>query len=214
MAPSPERLKAHEMLSADITRISKQAKLPFRTLPDLVNTKVRYPELIPLLIDWLKNLDGRTPMTDPQDLAKFRENLARALTTVDAVGTEAVPVLFEQFYLNPPLPPINSHAVGNALLHLAVPSDYDRMAALAVDRSLSSGRAAILEWLIKQRRPEGLEIVVGEIEDPSVRALGIKYLRRYKPLPAGVKPKVERYLDDPDSEVRKQTKLTLQKLPA
>ncbi|ORI24964.1 hypothetical protein BJI47_05610 [Rhodococcus sp. 1168] len=140
--------------------------------------------------------------------------MSRALTTVDAVGTEAVPVLFEQFYLDPPLPPINSHAVANALLHLAVPSDYDRMAALAMDRSLSSGRAAIMEWLIKQGRPDGLEIVVGQIEDPSVRPLGITYLRRYRPLPAGLKPKVERYLDDPDSEVRKQIKLTLQTLPA
>lgn len=214
MAPSPEHRRAHELLTAEITRVSKKAKLPFRTLTDLVNTNQRYPDLIPLLIDWLRHVELRSEATEPRVLAKLRDGLSRALTTVDAVGTEAVPVLFEQCYLDPPLPPINSHAVANALLHLAVPSDYDRMAALATDRSLSSGRAAILEWLIKQGRPDGLEIVVGEIEDPSVRALGIKYLRRYRPLPAGLKPKVERYLDDPDSEVRKQTKLTLQKLPA
>lgn len=83
-------------------------------------------------------------------------------------------MLFDQFYLDPPLPPINSFAVGNALLQLAVPSDCDRMAAVAADRTLGSGRAAILEWLIKQGRPDGLDIVVGEVEDPSVRALGIK----------------------------------------
>lgn len=147
MASSPEKLKAHEMLSSDISRISEKAGLSFRTLTDLVNTDKRYPELVPLLVDWLKNLDGRTPMTDQKDLANFRDGLARALTTVDAVGTGAVPVLFDQFYLDPPLPAINSFAVGNALLQLAVPSDYDRMAAVAADRTLGSGRAALLEWI-------------------------------------------------------------------
>ncbi|MDJ0362576.1 hypothetical protein [Rhodococcus sp. H29-C3] len=217
MAPSPEHRRAHELLTAEITRVSKKAKLPFRTLTDLVNTGQRYPDLIPLLIDWLRHVELRSKATEPKVLANLREGLSRALTTVDAVGTEAVPVLFDQFdqfYLDLPLPPINSHAVSNALLHLAVPSDYDWMAALATDRALSSGRAAILEWLIKQGRPDGLEIVVGEIEDPSVRALDIKYLRQFKSLPDGLKPKVERYLGDLDSEVRKQAKLTLQKLPA
>ncbi|AYJ48114.1 hypothetical protein [Rhodococcus sp. P1Y] len=213
MAPSPQHQRAHELLTADITKASRKAKLRFRTLTDLVNTNERYPDLIPLLIDWLKNVEARSEATDPQVIGNLRDGLARALTTVDAMGTEAVPVLFDQFYLDPPLPPINSFAVGNALLQLAVPSDYDRMAAVAADRTLGSGRAAILEWLIKQGRPDGLDIVVGEVEDPSVRALGIKYIRQYKPLPSGLRPKIEPYADDPDSEVRKQVKLTLAKLP-
>ncbi len=213
MAPPPQHQHAHRLLTADITRLSKKAGLDFRTLTHLVNTDKRYPELIPLLIDWLKNVEQRSEATDPQVLGNMRAGLARALTTVDAMGTEAVPVLFDQFYVDPPLPPVNSFSVGNALLHLAVPSDYDRMAAVAADRTLGSGRAAVLEWLIKQGREDGLDLVLGEIEDPSVRALGIKYIRQYKPLPSGLRPRIEMYVDDPDSEVRKQAKLTLPKLP-
>nr|WP_296769421.1 hypothetical protein [Rhodococcus sp. (in: high G+C Gram-positive bacteria)] len=213
MAPSPQHVRAHELLTADITRASKKAKLDFRTLTDLVNTDKRYPALIPLLIDWLCDVEKRSEATDLKVLANLRDGLSRALTTVDAVGTEAVEVLFDQFHLDPPLPPINSFAVGNALLQLAVPSDFDRMAALAADRAQGSGRAAVLEWLIKQGRSDGLDIVVREIADPSVRALGIKYIRQYRPLPTGLRPSIEPYVDDPDSEVRKQAKLTLQKLP-
>lgn len=213
MAPPPEWLKAHERLSADITKASKKAKLPFRTLPDLVNTNVRYPDLIPVLIDWLRNVEKYTGLTENRDLSNFRDGLCRALTTIDAMGTEAVPLLFEQFYLDPPMPEVNADAVANALSYLAVPSDYDRMVAIASDRSLGSGRTAVLEWIIKQGREDGLQLVIDQIDDPSVRALGINYLRQYKPLPSGLRPKIEQYLDDPDSEVRKQAKLTLKKLP-
>lgn len=213
MTPSPQHQRAHELLTADITKASRKAKLRFRTLTDLVNTSERYPDLIPLLVDWLKNVEARSEATDPQVIGNLRDGLSRALTTVDAIGTEAIPVLFAQFQLDPPMPPVNSFAVGNALLHLAMPSDYDRMAAVAVDRTQLSGRAAILQWLIKQGRPDGLDIVVGEIEDPTVRALGIKYIRQYKPLPSGLRPTIEQYVDDPDSEVRKQAKSTSKKLP-
>lgn len=58
-----------------------------------------------------------------------------------------------------------------------MPSDYDRMVALVTDRSQAEGRSAILDWLIDQGRPDALDIVVREIEDPSVRALGIKAIR-------------------------------------
>lgn len=169
VAPSPQRQQAHALISDDITRISKKAGLPFRTLTDLVNTNERYPELVPLLID--------------------------------------------QYYLEPPLPEVNAYAAGNALRFLAVPSDYDDMATIAADRSLGSGRAAVLEWIIKQGLPDGLHLVVDQIDDPSVRALGIKYIRQYTPLPNGLRPTIERYLDDPDSEVRKQATATLKKLP-
>ncbi|PXW33692.1 UNVERIFIED_CONTAM: hypothetical protein DES50_102315 [Williamsia faeni] len=37
-----------------------------------MNTKERYPQLIPLLIDWVKNLEIKTRMTDQRDLVLFR----------------------------------------------------------------------------------------------------------------------------------------------
>ncbi|MDL9944568.1 hypothetical protein QSJ19_03005 [Gordonia sp. ABSL11-1] len=214
MAPSPEWIRAHERLSADITNVSKKAKLPFRSLPDLVNSTERYPELVPLLIDWLRTAEQKSGLTDARELGNFRDGLCRALTTIDAMGTDAVPVLFDQFYVEPRMPEVNLYAVGNALEYLAVPTDYERMANVAADRSLGSGRAAVLEWLIKQGSDDGLRIVVDQLDDPSVRALGVKFIRQFKPLPAGLRPVIEQYIDDPDSEVRKQAKATLNKLPA
>ena len=50
MTPSPQHQRAHELLTADITKASRKAKLRFRTLTDLVNTSERYPDLILSLI--------------------------------------------------------------------------------------------------------------------------------------------------------------------
>ncbi|WP_246007905.1 HEAT repeat domain-containing protein [Gordonia oryzae] len=182
-------------------------------MADLVNTDERYPALVPLIIDWVRHVEEKSGLKDPRELANFRDGLYRSLTTIDAMGTDAVPLLMDQYYLDPRLPEVNAYAVGNALRYLAVPSDFDNMAKLGADRSLGSGRAAILEWLVNQGLPEGLQIVVDQLDDPSVRALGIKYIRQFKPLPSGLRPVIEQYLDDSDSEVRKQARATLKRLP-
>ncbi|RPA58332.1 HEAT repeat domain-containing protein [Gordonia oryzae] len=213
MPPSPEWIAAHAALSSDITRIGKRNGLRFQTMADLVNTDERYPALVPLIIDWVRHVEEKSGLKDPRELANFRDGLYRSLTTIDAMGTDAVPLLMDQYYLDPRLPEVNAYAVGNALRYLAVPSDFDNMAKLGADRSLGSGRAAILEWLVNQGLPEGLQIVVDQLDDPSVRALGIKYIRQFKPLPSGLRPVIEQYLDDSDSEVRKQARATLKRLP-
>lgn len=191
MAMTPEWSRAHGRLSADITRISEQVGSSLRTVTDLVNTQQRYPELVPLLIDWLRNVEQKSGLTDPRDLGNFRDGLARALTTIDATGTDAVPVLFDQFHLTPPMPEVNLFAIGNALSYIAGPSDYARMASVAADRSHRSGRAAVIEWLMKQGVPEGLQIAIDQLDDPSVRPLIIHDLRKVKPLPHGLRPLIE-----------------------
>jgi hypothetical protein len=213
-AVSPEWTKSHELIGKDIAKAAKKDGLPFRNLSDLVNTNERYPRVVPVLIDWLNHLDERVPLTDPRDLGRFRSGIYRALTTIDAMGTEAVPLLMDEFYRTPQMSPGTLFAIGNALHYLAVPADFDRMAAIAADRTLGSGRTAVMEWLIDQGREDGLHVVVDQLDDPSVRALGVKFIRQFKPLPPGLRPVIEQYVDDPDSEVRKQAKATLNKLPA
>jgi hypothetical protein len=213
MPVTPEWTKSHELIGKDIAKAAKKDGLKFASIPDLVNTNERYPSVVPVLIDWLKNLDDRVPLTSPGDLGRFRGGIYRALTTIDAMGTEAVPPLMDEYYRKPQMTPGTLHAIGNALRYLAVPTDFNRMAELAADRSLGAGRAALLEWLIDQGRPDGLQIVVEQIDDPTVRALGIKYIRQFDLLPSGLRPRIEPYLDDPDSEVRKQAKATMKKLP-
>lgn len=111
------------------------------------------------------------------------------------------------------MPDVNLYAVGNALDFLAGPADYERMAAIAVDRSHGAGRAEVLTWLMKQGLPEGIQIALDQLDDPSVRSLIINNLRKVRPLPHGLRPRIEQYLYDPDSEVRKQARAALKKLP-
>ena len=210
--PSEQRLAAFALVNADIAAVSERAGYEFRRLVELINTQKRYPALVPVLIEWVKTVDERTSLTDPRDLGDLRESLYRALTTLDALGTEAVPLLLTQYKVDPPLSDFNSYGLSNALLYLAMPSNFDDIARLAQDRSIG-GRSPLLDWLIQQGREDGLQIVVREIEDPKVRPLAIKHLRKFRPLPTGLRPVIEPYLDDPDSEVRKQAKLTLKKLP-
>lgn len=212
MPVTPQWRAAHDILGKDIAKAARRDGLTITSVAGLVNTNRRYPSVIPVLIDWLKHAEHRVPLTDPFDLDRFRSGIYRALTTIDAMGTEAVPLLMSEFYREPQQSPGTLHAAANALRYLAVPSDFDRIAALASDRSLGSGRAALLEWLIIQGTPEGLQIVVDQIDDDTVRALGIKFIRQYTPLPSGLRPVIEHYLEDPVSEVRKQAAATLRKI--
>lgn len=212
MPVTPEWTRAHERLSADITKVAKKNGLAFRSDTDLINTNERYPALIPLLIDWLKNVEKKSGIIDPTELHEFRDGFYRALTTIDAMGTEAVPLLFDSFYLKPPAHPTILAAIGNALQYLARPSDYPRMRQVAADRTLSFGRAPVVEWLLRADPDDALPLVIGELDDPSVRPYILRSLRVIKHLPASLRPTIEQYIDDPDSEVRKQAKRTLAKL--
>lgn len=204
--------RAFRSIDAEIAKASKSAGLPFRSLVELANTRLRYPELIPLLIDWLDNVEERSRLTDPRDLAEFRETLARALTTIDARETEAVALMFDQLSIRPRMQDTYLATFSNSLDYIAGSSDYDRMAEVAADRSLGYGRAPVIEW-IARHGVSGISVVVDQLDDSSVRPYALRALRKFKKLPSDLRPSIERYLDDPDSEVRKQAKLTLKKLP-
>ena len=212
MPVTPEWKRAHDRLSADITKVAKKNRLPFRNITDLINTQERYPSLIPVLVDWLKNVKKKSGLTESADLHNFRDGLYRSLTTIDSMGTEVVPLLFDSFYIEPPAHPTILAAIGNALKYLAVPSDYPRMRAVVTDRSLSFGRAPVIEWLLRNDPDDALPLVVGELEDPSVRSYILRSLRVIKHLPPSLRGVVEPYLDDPNSEVRLQAKRTLAKI--
>jgi hypothetical protein len=86
------------------------------------------------------------------------------------------------------------------------------MRQIATDRSLGSGRAPVIEWLLRADPNDALPISLDELEDPSVRPYILRSLRVVKHLPASLRSEIELYLDDPDSEVRLQAKRTLAKL--
>lgn len=209
MPPTPQWTRAHAKLSADITKAARKARLPFRNLTDLVNTSARYPQLLPVLVEWVRDTERKSGLVDPDELHQFRDGLYRALTTIDAMGTDVVPLLFDDLYRRPPARPTQLATIGNALKYVAVPSDYFRMRAVAADRSLSFGRAPVLEWLLRADPDDALPLAVAELDDPSVRPYILRSVRVIRRLPAELRPTFERHLNDEDDEVRLQAKRTL-----
>src|SRR5690606_40771363 len=60
-----------------------------RTITETSNDSVRYPELIPTLLDWYENLDAKVALPAPRDRAQMLSALARSLITPDAPTEEA-----------------------------------------------------------------------------------------------------------------------------
>lgn len=217
------RARAFASLDRDLRRASRRAGTPPLTITETSNRDVRYPELIPTLLDWYEHVDDRVRLAQPRDRAQLLNAIARSLVTPDAPREEAFRLAVR--YLDSH-PPVHQAALqGSTLLvaHHASPTDPDHradMARLAADRTLGEARAPILEWLIarqvSRRHPQLLDLAVGELEDPSVAAHIMRRLRRLDPdvLPAGIEETVRAYLDAEQEESCRQARLLLAQIAA
>ncbi len=102
----------------------RDAGVPVDDLWDLVNSRVDYPQAIPILLEWL---DHRMPVTD----RRAREGLVRALTT-RAARPAAIPVLLREFRTAEDAR--YRWAVGNALSVIADASAFEAISELVMDR--------------------------------------------------------------------------------
>ena len=192
-----------------------------RTITETSNDSVRYPELIPTLLDWYENLDAKVALPTVRDRSQMLSALARSLITPDAPTGEAFRI--SAMLLESAAPESSVHLQGVMLLlsTTAAPSDPEHrevMARLGQERSLGEGRAPILEWLmarkVSRRRPELLEIALGELEDPAVAPHLMRRARRLplEALPADLDAIARRYLDHELEESRRQAGLLLERL--
>lgn len=215
------RDRAFAALNKDLRRAARRSGAPVLTISRTSNESVRYPELIPTLLDWYENVDAKTRLAQPRDRAQLLDAVARSLVTPDAPHEETFGLAVR--YLDSHPPAHQADLQGSTLLasHCASPSDPgDRadMARLAGDRELGEGRAPILEWLIarkvSRRHPELLDLALRELEDPAVAAHIMRRLRRLPPdvLPADIADRVRPYLDAEQDESRKQARLLLEKI--
>ncbi|MEU8895752.1 hypothetical protein [Nocardia sp. NPDC048505] len=182
------------------------------SVSDLINTRDPYPAAVPILIDWLANLDQKMPGPEEGLKKGLREALIRSLIVKEAKNTAALPALLAQFDLYDRIAPNVLWAAGYALAWLAPAGYYDRIAPLAADRRYGLGRRELILWLGKSRNPEATAIILDQLDDPAVATAALQALARRKP--AGVRGVVEPYLNSADSEIRKQARKALDKLPA
>lgn len=192
-----------------------------RTITETSNDSVRYPELIPTLLDWYENIDAKVALPSPRDRSQMLSALARSLITPDAPTEEVFRI--SAMHLDSAATESSVHLQGVMLLLSTAASSSDSehrevMARLGQERSLGEGRAPILEWLlarkVSRRRPELLEIALGELEDPAVAPHIMRRARRLplEALPADLDAIVRTYLDHELDESRRQARLLLERL--
>ncbi|TSD93515.1 hypothetical protein FOV72_19840 [Gordonia rubripertincta] len=141
---------------------------------------------------------------DGSELAKR----VRELNTARARETTAVDALFDLFKLDPFPGDEVLRGAATTLQTLASVCDFDRVAALASNTTFGTSRSPLLAWLVDHGGPRGLEVVVHQLADPTVRAVGLGQIRRYRPPPEHVIGSIESFLDDPDAHVRAEAART------
>jgi hypothetical protein len=221
MLGRPARERAFALLNRDLRRAARRSGAPALTITETSNRDVRYPELVPTLLDWYEHVDAKARFDQPATGPSCWTRSPAPWSPPDAPREQTFGLAVGYLDSHPPVP--RTSLQGSTLLaaHHASPSDSgDRaaMARLAADRFLGEGRAPILEWLIARkvshRHPELLDVAAGELEDPSVAAHIMRRLRRLPldALPDGLAGRVRLCLEAEQEETRTQARLLLEKM--
>jgi hypothetical protein len=142
----------------DLSRDLRAVGLPISDLWELVNAKTQFKAAIPVLIDWLRNVERRVPGPDQ---ATVREGLVRALS-VPAARPGAAPALIEEFRRASDRSETGlGWVVGNALSVVADDSVFDEIAALVQDSGYGKARQMIVLGLGRSKDPRAVPPVVG-----------------------------------------------------
>lgn len=186
----------------------RDAGVPVGDLWDLVNARVQYRSAIPVLIEWLQEVDSRV---DAADRSKVREGLVRALS-VPAARPAAAPVLVREFrQARDPAGLGFGWVVGNALSVVADDSVFDEIAGLVNDRGFGKARQMVVLGLGRSKDARAVPLLVGLLGDEDVVAHAVMALGKLRP--RGVRPAVQRLLDHPQALVRREARKTLARLP-
>ena len=175
---------------------------------DLVNTKIRYAQAVPLLMDWLRHIEDRFPESER---ASGTELLVRSLT-VPAAKPEAAPLMLELFRT------VEDHTglglrwvIGNALAVVADTSCLPDIEDLVRRREYGRARQMLVLGLARFKDPRVVPILTDLLDDDDVNAHAVIALGKLRP--PGVREPVEGLLQHSSPLVRREAKRTLSRLP-
>lgn len=170
-----------------------------------------YRAAVPILLGWLPRMS----------LLRPAENIVYVLS-VRFAAKQAFPV-FAELFRNPPdvtdpwWPPTSEPEreylrwfLGCGLADFAGPEYADELIALAADRSYGHNRALIVKTLPKTKDPRVPGVLLGLLDDPSVRAFAVEAVGLMRYLPA--RELVAGLCGDPDENVRAQAKKALKRI--
>jgi HEAT repeat protein len=180
---------------------------PVRSLAELVNTRRQYPEVVPVLTEWLESLDA----TDIRRLPRDVEMAVRALAVPTARGT-AARCLINLFRLVPESSTCHHlrWAIGNTLEVVADGSVAHDMVALATDRRYGPARQMIVLGLGRLASDCADEVLIDLLEDDQVVGHAIMALRRRRATRAVAA--ITPLLRHPKPWVRTEAKKTLTRI--
>lgn len=130
---------------------------PPRSISDLVNTNVPYPEAIPVLIKHL-GLEYSRPI---------KQSIVRALTTPDAKGLAFAP-LVRLFRQTSDADSELKWLLGAAIAEASTKDDVDEVTELASDPGHGRGREYLPLGLVNASREKAVPILEGWANDPTL----------------------------------------------
>ncbi|MBO0822838.1 MAG: HEAT repeat domain-containing protein [Actinobacteria bacterium] len=178
---------------------------------ELRSRRVDYRAAVPVLLRWLPRVS----------YLLLAEDIVRTLS-VSFAKKLAVPEFLQLFReppsLQDPLRPATSEPpkehlrwiIGNGLSIFAGPSLAGELIELALDRRFGHARYQIVSALPKTKDARVADVLMGLLDDPTVRAAAVDALGKIKFRSA--RTTIERLLSDPDKNVRDQAKKALKRM--
>lgn len=123
---------------------------------DLVNTRERYDEALPILYEHLTK--------DYPD--EILDGIARALAVPQALPYR--PTFISLFRRDPPVTEGFRYGLGLAIANTTVPDNLQETIELAKDRSLGDSRLALLFAFKRSRKPEVRQVIEELSSDPDL----------------------------------------------
>lgn len=181
------------------------AGLSVTSIWDMVNSNDQYPQALPVLQRWIRQLSSRPEGKEYDALA---EGVVRA-ASVPAARPWLAPDLIDQFKLIGGDTNL-AWVIGNAILVTADDSSFDEIVALSQDTRYGIARQNLVLWLGRSKRSESARVLEQLLSDDDVVLQALDSLLKLR-VKAAV-ASIERLLLHSNPFVRKQAKKALVKL--
>ncbi|MGV9674780.1 HEAT repeat domain-containing protein [Nocardia sp. NPDC003482] len=153
-----------------------------RTLSDISGHRRQPKKAIPVLAQWLRELETRWEGGDPAERELARELLIRGLNVPESRNSPAIPALLSQFDRVKAIDELVRWAAGNSLYEIPADDSYfDELVAIALDRSWGMSRQMVVNWLGRsQRKDEAAEAALSLLDDETVQGHALEALARLR----------------------------------
>jgi HEAT repeat protein len=170
-------------------------------IADLFNQRLDYRDAIPILMKWLPRVDNPAVKAD----------IVTALA-VKWTPPSVVPMLIHEYRQGVPGWTVLRDAIGHALTGLATDVFFEELVELAHDLRYGKSRLFLVESLGNMKDPRAVGVLMELLDDPEVSLAAIRALGRLGARARPARAKIERFVQRPESWVRKDALKALKRI--